>query len=412
MTSADHTSLVRRAVAALVLLAFSLSTAGLAGVALGVELENPFEPDRTVVHAEFERAVGLYEQSRVFADGVEIGEVTDIDVLPDRVRVELTVHDAAVRADTEAILRLRSLIGERYVELTKLWTGEGEQLRSGDVIPLERTVVPAEITEVLDEAARVSEDLDGETLNRVIGELAAMVDDDGAAVEALLDELADAGDVVAAEADDLDQLIASLDTAVATLAEKDQTVVSVLRNGTTVSQALLAQQGALDAAVDSIDRIVGDLATFTGEQRQGLTDLAADLSTVGQLLAEHRADFEQVVHYLPFASYGFARAISNDGERWFLQPQVTGTLVAPFVPNINSAGGIGSEDGDNRFVPGVDVGDSIVRDVVPWQVDTTPLLGNGPLLPSLSLGPLTVDADGGDDGGDDRGDDGTGGAGS
>ncbi|MDY7104664.1 MAG: MCE family protein [Actinomycetota bacterium] len=388
------TSLARRAITAVVVFAFSLSTAGLAGVALGVELDNPFEPERTVVHADFERAVGLYDQSRVFADGVEVGEVTDIEVLPDTVRVELTLDDIAIQDDTKAILRLRSLIGERYVELTDVWTGDGSRLESGDVIPLERTVVPAEITEVLDEAARVSEELDGATLNRVIEELAVVVADDGVAVEALLEDLADAGDVVAARADDLDELISSLDTAVATLAEKDQTVVSVLRNGTTVSQALLAQEGALDAAVRSIDTIVGDLATFAGDQRQGLTDLAGDLSEIGALLASHRADFEQTVDYLPWASYGFARAIAHDGDRWYLQPQVTGTLVAPFIPNVNSRGGIGSEEEDNRLVPGVDYGDSVLRDVVPWQIDTTPLLGNGPLLPSTSLGPVTIDADG------------------
>jgi phospholipid/cholesterol/gamma-HCH transport system substrate-binding protein len=388
------TSLARRAITAVVLLAFSLSTAGLAGVALGVEVDNPFEPERTVVHAEFERAVGLYDQSRVFADGVEVGEVTGIEVLPDTVRVELTLDDIAIEADTKAILRLRSLIGERYVELTDVWTGDGDRLETGDVIPLEHTVVPAEITEVLDEAARVSEELDGATLNRVIEELAVVVADDGVAVEALLEDLADAGDVVAGRADDLDELISSLDTAVATLAEKDETVVSVLRNGTTVSQALLAQEGALDAAVRSIDTIVGDLADFTGDQRQGLTDLAGDLSEVGELLAAHRADLEQTVHYLPWASYGFARAITHDGDRWYLQPQVTGTLVAPFIPNINSRGGVGSEEEDNRLVPGVDFNDSVVRDVVPWQVDTTPLLGTGPLLPSMSLGPVTIDADG------------------
>src|SRR3546814_4525288 len=118
MTESITTSLARRAVTAVVVLGFSLSTAGLAGVALGVEVENPFEPERTVVHADFERAVGLYDQSRVFADGVEVGEVTDIEVLPDTVRVELTLDDIAVEADTKAILRLRSLIGERYVELT------------------------------------------------------------------------------------------------------------------------------------------------------------------------------------------------------------------------------------------------------------------------------------------------------
>ena len=394
MTESITTSLARRAVTAVVVLGFSLSTAGLAGVALGVEVENPFEPERTVVHADFERAVGLYDQSRVFADGVEVGEVTDIEVLPDTVRVELTLDDIAVEADTKAILRLRSLIGERYVELTDVWTGDGDRLQTGDVIPLERTVVPAEITEVLDEAARVSKELDGATLNRVIEELAVVVGNDGVAVEALLEDLADAGDVVAARADDLDELISSLDTAVATLAEKDQTVVSVLRNGTTVSQALLAQEGALDAAVRSIDTIVGDLADFAGDQRQGLTDLAGDLAEVGELLASHRADLEQTVDYLPWASYGFARAITKDGDRWYLQPQVTGTLVAPFIPNLNSRGGVGSEEEDNRLVPGVDFNDSIVRDVLPWQIDTTPLLGTGPLLPSASLGPITIDADG------------------
>jgi len=392
--SDPRTSTLRRAVAAVVLLAFSLSTAGLAGVAFGVEVENPFEPDELEVVAEFERAVGLYEQSRVFADGVEVGEVTGIEVLPDRVRVEMTVHDVAVRADTEAILRLRSLIGERYVELTGLWTGEGDQLRSGDVIPLDRTVVPAEITEVLDEAARVSRELDGQALGRVIDELAVVVGEDGAVVEALLDELADAGATVAGQADEIDELIVSLDTAVATLAEKDQTVVSVLRNGTTVSQALLAQQGALDAAVTSIDRIVGELATFTGEQREGLADLTGDLSTIGQVLAAHRADWQQVVHYLPMASFGFARAIGKDGDRWSLQPQVTGTLVTPFLPNLNSRGGVGSENGDNRLVPALDFEDSVVRDVVPETIDLTGILGTGPLLPSATVGPVTIDADG------------------
>lgn len=394
MTEPVRTSLASRAVAAVVLFAFSLSTAGLAGVALGVEVDNPFAPEETVVTAEFERAVGLYDQSRVVADGVEVGEVTGIYVRPDRVVVELTLDEVAVRADTEAILRLRSLIGERYVELTDVWTGDGERLGSGDVIPLERTVVPAEITDVLDEAARVSRELDGEALARVIDELAVVVGNDGVAVEALLDDLADAGTVVAGQADELDELIGSLDSAVATLAEKDDTVVSILRNGTTVSQALLAQQGALDAAVTSIDGIVGDLATFTGEQRGALTNLTGDLSTIGTVLASHRDDLEQIVHYLPMASYGFARAINKDGDRWYLQPQVTGTLVQPFLPNMNSRGGVGSEDFDNRFVPSIDYDDSPLDAAVPDQVDTTPFLGSGPLLPSTSLGPVDVDADG------------------
>ena len=387
-------SLPRKVVAAVVLFVFTLSSAQLAGVAVGVPVQNPFAPGETRVVAEFERAVGLYPQSRVVADGVEVGEVTDIEILPDRVRVELELHDIAIAADTKAVLRLRSLIGERYVELDSVWAGEGQRLEGGDVIGLERTVIPAEITEFLDEAARVTDELDGPALGRVVDELAAVLADEGRAVATLLTELDAAGAVVAERADEIDETLVALDRAITTLAEEDQTIVSVLRNGTTVSQALLAQQGALDAAITGIDTLVGELATFTRDQREGFTDVTSDLSTIGELLASHRANFEQVVHYLPLASYGFARAISRDGDRWFLQPQVTGTLVQPFTPNLNSRGGIGSENGDNRFVPSVDFEDSVLREVVPRDIDATPILGEGPLLPSGSIGPITVDAEG------------------
>src|SRR3546814_18906646 len=147
--------------------------------------------------------------------------------------LELHIDDIAIKADTEAILRLRSLIGERYVELTDVWTGEGDQLKSDDVIPLDRTVVPAEITDVLDEAARVSKELDGETLGRVLDELALVVGDDGVAVEALLDELAQAGTTVAGHADAPDELTGAPDTAGATLAEQDPNGVAGHPNGPT-----------------------------------------------------------------------------------------------------------------------------------------------------------------------------------
>src|SRR3546814_15133155 len=97
--------------------------------------------------------------------------------------LELHIDDIAIKADTEAILRLRSLIGERYVELTDVWTAEGDQLKSDDVIPLDRTVVPAGITDVPDEAGRVSKERDGEPLGRVRGAVALVVGAGGVRVD-------------------------------------------------------------------------------------------------------------------------------------------------------------------------------------------------------------------------------------
>src|SRR3546814_15243101 len=94
------------------------------------------------------------------------------------------------------------------------------------------------------------------------------------------------------------------------------------------------------------------------------------------------------------ASFGFARAINQDSGRWYLQPQVTGTLVTPFLPHLNSRGGVGPEAFDNRLVPSINYENSTLRAAVPETIDTPPLLGAGPSLPAPSLGPLPIHADG------------------
>src|SRR3546814_15502682 len=120
-----------------------------------------------------------------------------------------------------------------------------------------------------------------------------------------------------------------------------------------------------DVCSSDLDRIIGDLADFTGEQREGLTDLTADLSTVGTILANRRTEWSQIIHYLPMASFGFARAINQDRGRWYLQPQVTGLLATPFLPNLNSRAGVGSAAFDNRQVPSSNSRNSLLPTLVP-----------------------------------------------
>jgi hypothetical protein len=50
--------------------------------------------------------------------------------------------------------------------------------------------------------------------------------------------------------------------------------------------------------------------------------------------------------------------------------------------------------GDNRFVPEVDFTGGGLDHALPNQIDTTPILGTGPLLPEGQIGPVAVDADG------------------
>lgn len=394
MTAATDPRPRRRLGLAAVLLAFGISLPGVFGVAFALDPADPFSPGGVDVTIEFPSAVGLYPRSEVLVDGLHAGEVTEIEQTVDRVLVSVRLDDVPVAADARALLRLRSLIGERYVELGPEWTGDGAQLADGDVIPMERAIVPAEISDVLTEASRVVDQIDSAALARVLDEFATAVEGNDDAIAGTLTQFRDLSAAVAGQLDTLDTSITTLDRVIGDLAARDDAVAGILANGAAVSSALLTQEGALDAAITGIDSLLAEVNELAGSQRANLTAAVDGLDRLGQQLTAHAAEIGRVIEELPLASYGFARAIFQDNGRWFLQPQATGTLFAPWVPNMNSRGGIGSETGDNRFVPQVDFTGGPLDRAAPNEIDTTPVLGSGPLLPERQLGPVQVDSDG------------------
>ncbi|MDQ1374340.1 MAG: phospholipid/cholesterol/gamma-HCH transport system substrate-binding protein, partial [Actinomycetota bacterium] len=254
----------RRLIPMAIGLGFILAVAGLSGVPV---IANPLRPAATQITVEFPRTAGLYPQARVLVQGVRSGTVQDVKPAADKVRVTLTVHDVALAPDAVATVRMRSLIGERYIELGPVWSGTGPRLESGAVIPLTRSRVPAEVNELFDEATRVSEQVDADAVRLMVKSLGQALGGNSQAVAGVTSGLADVGQTLSARSAELDQSLHALEGVVGTLSSRDDEVTKILRSSTAVSQALLAQQGALDAAVGGLDDMLGRLASFTGSQK-------------------------------------------------------------------------------------------------------------------------------------------------
>ena len=379
---------MRRALVLAVVGAFVWSVLGLAGVSVAGD---PFAPDTTRIVADFPRTVGLYEHSRVRVQGIDSGWVTSVEPRVDGVTVTMEIHDVAVAADAVASLNLKSMIGERYVELSPIWNGEGPRLESGDRIPRERVHVPAEISEVLDEFTRLAENVDKEPVGRFVSELATAVDgrqDDLAAVVA---NFGATGRTLAARADEIDTSIVAMQRVMRTLADRDDRMVELVRSAAAVSDALLAQEGALDASLSGIDGLLDEVKELTVNQKEKLVTLLDGLDRVGRVLAAHDDDFGQVVDLLPHVAFGYQRAVGRDGEDWYTINYPMGLLFLPSAKAINGGGGVGSDRDDHRLVPGVDHSGSPLAQLTPNDVDLTPYTGTGPLLPSFDLGTVCHD---------------------
>ena len=107
--------------------------------------------DPITVHVMFRDVLDLVPQSTVKVNDVSVGKVTDIRL--DGFVADVTLQlrrDTKLPDNTVASIRQTSLLGEKFVSLEPPGTGSSsELLRTGDVIPLERSGRNPEVEEVL-----------------------------------------------------------------------------------------------------------------------------------------------------------------------------------------------------------------------------------------------------------------------
>jgi phospholipid/cholesterol/gamma-HCH transport system substrate-binding protein len=111
---------------------------------------SPFKPQGYQVKIAFPEATQLANQSDVRISGVSVGKVIKLD--PDGNRTRATIelkHDfAPIPTDTKAILRVKSLLGETYVELTP-GNRKGPELADGGTLKPGQVAPTVELDEIL-----------------------------------------------------------------------------------------------------------------------------------------------------------------------------------------------------------------------------------------------------------------------
>ncbi|MEZ0052133.1 phospholipid/cholesterol/gamma-HCH transport system substrate-binding protein [Mycobacterium sp. MAA66] len=254
---------------------------------------------RYQVTVELPAAGGLYPTSVVTYRGDEIGRVTAVDVTGSGVRATLTLNsDKAVPSDVTAAVHSRSAIGEQFIELSPQGSG-ASRLRDGDVIPVGKVSIPADIGSLLDATNRALQAIPPDNLRTV-------VDESSKAVGGLGPELARIVDGSTALAIDggntADQLAQLIDQSPPVLNSQVQTADSIASWAAHLA-SITGQFKAQDAAFGDLLR-QGAPALNEGK---GLLDrvapalpvLLANMVSLGDIAVTYRNDIEQLLVLYP-----------------------------------------------------------------------------------------------------------------
>jgi phospholipid/cholesterol/gamma-HCH transport system substrate-binding protein len=274
-------------------------------VATFLVLRQP-EPKKSVT-AHFPRAVSVYKGTDVRVLGVNVGRVTAVIPEGNSVRVEME-YDAEIDlpADAEAAIITPTLVADRFVQLTPVYT-KGPTLKDGADIALPDTGVPVELDRIYASLRDLSETLgpngvnkDG-TLDHLLAAGTNALEGNGALGNEMLTNLAGAAETFGKGSGPLFDTVTELAQFTETLAENDALVRAFMKDLAGVSGTLRSERDEIQKALASVARAVGTVKTFVQTNRRALVTDLEKLTRVMKTINSERESIDDALSVAPVA---------------------------------------------------------------------------------------------------------------
>jgi virulence factor Mce-like protein len=270
------------------------------------------------VTAYFKQTVGLYPGSGVRVLGIDVGTITDVVPLGDRVKVTMLVDDQyAIPADADAIVLAPSLVSDRYVQFSPVYDG-GAKMKDGATVPLDRTATPVELDQVYGALSDLSSALgpNGANKNGALSDLvdtgAANLQGNGAALNHTLKGFSQAVETLSKHRDDLFSSLDNLQVFTSALAQIDAQVGQFNTNLAAVASQLAGERKDLASAISLLSKALGDVAGFVRDNTTLLTTNVNRLGDVTLALVQQRDALAQVLDVAPAALENLSHAYNPD----------------------------------------------------------------------------------------------------
>lgn len=231
--------------------------------------------------AILEHTAGLRTGEDVQVHGVNSGKVTGIELEDDHVVVTFVLDsDIDLGERTTATIKVATLLGTHYLEVDPNGSGS----LAGDSIPLERTSVPYNLQDVIEEGTEALDELDpdllAEALTTMAGTFGASEDEIGPALEGV----ARLSEVIAKRSDQAGDLLASTRKVTDQLADSSQDIVGLMKQANLVVSEITARKEAirrlLAETTDLSKALTAVVKSTNGKLKPALADLKAVLKTL------------------------------------------------------------------------------------------------------------------------------------
>ena len=274
-------------------------------------------PDTYRVQATFTAAPGLYEGNAVKVLGVRVGTIAGVDPGDSGVRVEMDIReDTTLPADVQAYLLAPNVVNDRYVALGPGYTG-GPSLGPDGTIPVERTVLPQSVDQILASVDRLADQLGPEganedgSLNRLLRSVAKQLGGTGGSINASVKNLGKVMSALDGDTQDVTKALNSLGeltSAAAGVSEKYEEFAGDLAK---VSSTLAKDRDAIAGVLRNLAGVLDELNTFVRNNEEQLSGTLRSLSEVADTVGDKQQELGKAMRFLPLAMQNAEKAVDE-----------------------------------------------------------------------------------------------------
>jgi phospholipid/cholesterol/gamma-HCH transport system substrate-binding protein len=258
----------------------------------------------TGYRGEFVQAAQIRAGDQVTVAGISVGGVSGVELAGDRVVVKFKVRDDVhLGRDSRAAIKLTTLLGSRYLELTPAGDGELDHRTIG----LANTSVPYDLQATLADATTTFEQVDADRVAESLSTLSHSLSGVPEALPQALDNVDSLAGIIADRRDQIGSLLRSVDTVTAAIRDQKADLGTLVLQGRDLLAEIVTRRAAVQRLFDSTTALVNRIKTIL-DDNPAINELLATTKDFARMIAEKDALVRNVLQTLPLPLRNLANA--------------------------------------------------------------------------------------------------------
>jgi phospholipid/cholesterol/gamma-HCH transport system substrate-binding protein len=287
----------------------------------------------TQYSAVFSEASGLVPEDEVRIAGVKVGTVTGVSLngpSAHTVKVSFRVKKAFIGDRTEAIIKIKTVLGRKYLELDS--RGAHKQ-KPDQQIPLARTLTPYDVYPAFSDLTKTVGAIDTKMLGQSLETIAQTFKDTPASVRTTLDGLSRLSNTISSRDQALRTLLARANAVTGVLADRDAEIGKLFTDGNLLLSELNARREAIRTLFLNTSALSLQISGLVSDNSKALKPALDQLKGVLDILERNLDNIDRGLALLgPFYRV-FANTLGNG--RWF----------DTYIQNMSAGGMLGTLTG-------------------------------------------------------------------